>query len=126
MNKKAIISILAVASSLIAAPSFAETKVCVNLPVGVGYAASFEVQTVKGGFSSGDSGRFVVGETKCHDVSPIKTGEEYKVILYPFWGKTIECTPHLFKEETALGEESHITFKATGTTLAPRCKMYGA
>jgi hypothetical protein len=125
MNKKAIISILTVASSLIAAPSFAENKVCVHLPVGVGYAASFEVEALNSDVKTQESGRFAVGETRCLDVSKIADHSEYKVILHPFWGKTIDCTPHLIKEPTPADVQSHITFKATGTTLAPRCKMYG-
>lgn len=120
-NKTALISIAFVASTLMSTSSFAESKVCVTLPFGVGYAASFDVETVDGHFKTQNTDRFNVGETKCIDVSPLESGTQYKVTIHPFWGTSRDCDPVITKENG----DSHITFKATGTTLNPHCSMYG-
>jgi hypothetical protein len=120
-NKKSFLFIACILSSFISMPSFAESKVCVNLPFGVGYSASFDVETLDGHFKTQNTSKFNVGETRCIDVTPLETGTDYKVTLHPFWGKTIDCSPVLTKEQG----DSHITFRATGTTLSPHCSMYG-
>ncbi|HIF9171015.1 TPA: hypothetical protein ACX6PO_003793 [Photobacterium damselae] len=117
-----------IAASLLVSPlTFAndftgseKSLVCVNLPVGVGYAASFYV-TSEGGFKSSMSDKFNVGETKCIDVSDVTDGDLLTAHVEPKLaasGKIIDCDPAMKK---VTGKA--VTYKASGTVWNAWCTL---
>ncbi|MUK90875.1 hypothetical protein GNP80_00200 [Aliivibrio fischeri] len=121
MKKALLILGCIVATSTTFANDFTGTDqslICVNLPVGVGYAASFYV-TSENGFESKMTEKFNVGETRCIDVSAVMEGDIITTHVEPKLasnGKIIKCDPPVKKVPGKA-----ITYKASGALWNAWC-----
>ena len=104
------------------ASASAQTKACVYLEPGAGYAAKMRVKW--GTNSQTDwSGKFAIGKYGCVDLSSIATGTPYTVEVQALAGRTKSCTP---TNEVKVDGNFNIVYNAWGTTGNVKCKMLGS
>jgi hypothetical protein len=108
---------------LVAQPCFAQSKACVNLLVGAGYAAW-------AGVHFGDSyywtGSFGIGSTGCVTlpVSGMVDGAPYNVVVSAVLGSSkVVCTPA--PSPWSSSDTNAVVYNAWGTTFNVTCQMPG-
>jgi hypothetical protein len=109
---------------LLAHPSAAQTRACVYLTPGSGYAAWMGV---KFGDSYYWSDSFPIGETRCISlpVPGMVNGAPYDVVVSAVLGSSkVLCTPS--PSPYSSGDHNTVTYLAWGTTLNVTCQMPGA
>ena len=96
----------------------AQSKACVSLLVGAGYAA--EMRVVSGAFHTDWSGSFPIGKTVCQPLDGVGNGNKFSVEVHAILGKTQTCTPANIVRVAS--STSSVTFQAWGTTLNVKCE----
>lgn len=116
--RSTILAVFCGLACLMPAAAHAQNSACVNLLVGAGYAAKMNVYWSGG--STGWSGAFAIGQTKCQSLSGVPVGAQYTVEVYAILGKTVDCNPHPL---TKVNGGPNAVFNAWGTTLNVHCEM---
>lgn len=121
---KVILGSFAIAAGTIFLPSSAaaQSKACVMLKAGAGYAAKIRVTT--GGTQTPWSGSFAIGQEKCIDLKSLgvlQPGSQFSVQVQAIAGKTATCTPS--NVPYAPNNPTNLVYIATGTTLNVHCKQ---
>lgn len=111
-----IISVMALV--LMATSAQAQQQACVFLKPGAGYAAKMRITS--GSWTTEWSGSFPIGQTKCQQLTNLKSGAEYNVEVKAILGKTQTCTPKVPYNPDYQGS---ITYFASGTTQNVHCSL---
>jgi len=124
LNLRTNLAICAVGLGTLAAqPCEAQTRACVNLLVGAGYAAWM---AVKFGDSFYWSPSFAIGQTQCIGlpVSGMVNGAPYSVVVSAVLGASkVPCTPA--PSPYSSSDTNAVVYNAWGTTLNVSCQMPG-
>jgi hypothetical protein len=108
---------------LVAQPCFAQSKACVNLLVGAGYAAWMAVNL---GDSYYWSSSFAIGQTGCVTlpVAGMVNGAPYNVVVSAILGSSkVVCTPA--PSPYSSSDTNAVVYNAWGTTFNVTCQMPG-
>jgi hypothetical protein len=109
---------------LLVQPSAAQSKACVYLTPGSGYAAWMGVHF---GDSFYWSGSFAIGQTGCVSlpVAGMVNGAPYNVVVSAIAGSSkVQCTPS--PSPYSSSDRNTVTYLAWGTTFNVTCQMPGA
>jgi hypothetical protein len=125
LNIRTSLAICAVGVGALAAqPAAAQSKACVSLLAGAGYAAWM---AVKFGDSFYWSSSFPIGQTRCIDlpVSGMVDGAPYSVVVSAVLGSSkVACTPP--PSPYSSSNTNSLSYLAWGTTLNVKCEMPGS
>lgn len=110
--------VLAAGASFVSAPALAQSRACVHLLVGAGYAAQMRI--VSGSFATQWSDSFPIGRTMCQSLNDVSDGKTFTVEVHAVLGQTKKCSPENVRRVAA--STSSVTFQAWGTTLNVSCQ----
>jgi hypothetical protein len=123
MSRLSRYSLAAVVTAILlsSAPALAQSRACVQLLVGAGYAA--EMRIVSDKFHTDWSSSFAIGSTVCQPLDGVGDGMKFSVEVKAILGKTVTCKPSDAVRVAA--SKSSVTFQAWGTTLNVKCEEPG-
>lgn len=123
-TSKVILGAFTIAAGTLYLPSSAaaQSKACVMLKAGAGYAAKIRVTT--GGTQTPWSSSFPIGQERSIDLKSLgvlQPGTRFSVQVQAVAGKTATCTPSDVPYDP--NNTTNLVYIATGTTLNVHCKQ---